>query len=110
MATSPSTPFQKTLSTLLQAIEQSVKLSHEEKEKLYERIYQQIYKVTEAVLVVHVPEEKLKALSDQPDTVTLSSYADLIISAVGDSKTAPELEVALTGLVGDIARAIRPKL
>ena len=110
MATSPSTPFQNTLSTLLQAIEASVKLSHEEKEKLYERIYQQIRKVTEAVLVVHLPEDKLKALADHPDTVTLSSYADLIIATIRDPKTAPELEATLTGLVEEITSAIKPKL
>lgn len=105
-----TTPFQKTLQSLLQAIETSVKLNSQEKEKLYERIYQQIRTVTEAVLVVHMPEEKLKELADRPDSLNLSSYADFIIATIRDPNTAPEMEIALTGLVEDIATSIRSKL
>lgn len=105
-----ATRLQTTLQSLLQAIEHSVKLSPEEKEKLYERIYEQMRKVTEAVLVIHIPEEKLKELTDRPDALNLSSYADLIIATVQNPQTAPGLEAALTGLVEDIAQAITPKL
>lgn len=105
-----TTPFQKTLQSLLQAIERSGKLSKEEKEKLYERIYLQIRTVTEAVLITNLPEEKLKELADRPDALNLSSYADFIIATVRDPKTQTELTESLTSLVTDIARSISPKL
>lgn len=109
--TGPTTStFQTTLRSLLRAIEESIKLSNEEKEKLCEQIYLQIRKVTEAVLVVNMPDEHLKKLTDQPNSLSLSSYADLISATLRNPKTAPELEAALTGLVGDITKTIKQKL
>lgn len=102
--------FQKALSTLIRIIDASIKLTSQEKEKLYKQIYIQIRKIAETILVVHMPKETLNKLTDQPESLTLSSYANLIITTIRDPKTAPELEAALTGLVGDIAKTINPKL
>lgn len=102
--------FQKTLQSLLQAIEASIELSQEKKEMLYERIYHQLRKVTEAVLVVHMPEKKLKELGDHPDSINLSAYADLIATTMRDPQTCIEIEGALTGVIEKITSAIKPKL
>ncbi len=111
MITQPTTTqFQTTLRSLVRAIEASMKISKEEKEKLCEQIYTQIRKVTETVLVVNMPNEHLKKLTDQPNSLSLSSYADLISATLRNPKTAPEIEAALTGLVGDITKTIKQKL
>lgn len=48
---------------------------------------------------MHIPDKKLAELTDKPETLSLSSYIELIKATVKDLKMKSEFEIAVAGLL-----------
>lgn len=85
-------------------------LSENEKRDLYASMSASLRSAVWPVLVGHMPEEKLKNLSDNTSQVTVEEYYGLIKASLTDSTVLTELESLMLTMLVAAEKVLRERL
>ncbi|OGG29031.1 hypothetical protein A2973_01690 [Candidatus Gottesmanbacteria bacterium RIFCSPLOWO2_01_FULL_49_10] len=95
----------ETLRSVIARVEQS-DLSLEEKEELYTAISEGLHAVVLPVLLKSMPQDRVEALSKNPDQITLDTYITLVQEALKNDAVGKEVPDAMGKLLVEVNRLL----
>jgi Mg2+ and Co2+ transporter CorA len=101
----PNLHLQQKLNAIIRKIDNSP-FSKSQKEQLKNMVFGLLKKAVLPVMVKHMPGDKLKKFTDDPQNTTIDQYGELYAGALDDNTTMPELLSILDKMLDEIHTTI----